>query len=55
MYAIAGLFSVILFLLAGGGSVVFWIIIVSIHVICIHGALYSADEPEDPFDQVNLI
>ena len=56
LYSIAGIFSVPLFLIAGAGSAVFWIIGASIFVIILHAAFYSREEQEDPFMfQINIV
>lgn len=56
LYSVAGVFSVPLFLIAGAGSAVFWIIGASIFVIILHAAFYSREEQEDPFlVQMNIV
>ena len=56
LYSAAGICSVPLFLIAGAGSAVFWIIGASIFVIFLHGIFYSRDEQDDPFlAQLNVV
>lgn len=56
LYCAAGLLSVPLFLIAGAGSAVFWIIGASIVVIVLHAVFYARDEQEDPFAmQMNVV
>ena len=56
LYSVAGIFSVPLFLIAGAGSAVFWIIGASIFVIILHAAFYAREEQEDPFLlQMNIV
>lgn len=48
--------SIPLFLLAGAGSAVFWIIGASSVLICLHASFYAREEPEDPFlAQMNIV
>jgi hypothetical protein len=49
LYSFAGICSVPLFLIAGGGTAVFWIIGASIFVIFLHASFYARDDQDDPF------
>jgi hypothetical protein len=41
--------SIPIFLFAGVGSAIFWIIGASVVVSALHAAFYARDEPDDPF------
>ena len=56
LYATAGICSIPLFIFAGAGSAVFWIIGASIFVILLHAVFYAREEQEDPFMmQMNIV
>ncbi|CAF0926429.1 unnamed protein product [Brachionus calyciflorus] len=56
LYMGAGFCSLPLFLIAGAGSAVFWIIGASFFVIALHASFYSREEQEDPFMvQMNVV
>lgn len=56
LYSMVGICSIPLFLIAGAGSAVFWIIGASIVVIMLHAGFYSREEQEDPFlAQLNIV
>ena len=41
--------SIPIFLMAGVGSAIFWIIGATVVVSALHAVFYARDEPEDPF------
>jgi hypothetical protein len=55
LYSLAGLCSIPLFLLAGAGAAVFWIIGASVFLIILHAIFYARDEQDDPFLQMNVV
>lgn len=56
LYPVLGLISIPVFLIAGAGSALFWIIGASIFCILMHALFFSNDEPDDPFlAQMNIV
>jgi hypothetical protein len=55
LYTLAGLCSIPLFLLAGAGAAVFWIIGASVCLIILHAVFYSRDEQDDPFLEMTVV
>lgn len=56
LYSAAAILSIPLFLIAGAGSAVFWIIGASMVVIALHASFYSREDQEDPFlVQMNVV
>lgn len=55
LYTVLGCVSIPIFLIAGAGSALFWIIGASVVCILLHAVFYSRDEQEDPFTaQLNI-
>jgi PRA1 family protein 1 len=57
LYCVVGIISIPLFLLAGAGSAVFWIIGASVVCIVLHAIFYSRDnQQDDPFSmEMNIV